>query len=133
MSASAGCRAPPAGARGPPPAREAIFTLEDVGVPTAACTAVEDVTFDLLKNDITAFIGPSGCGKSTLLRCLNRMNDLIPSASVTAASATTTRTSTRPTSTPCRCASGSGWSSRSPTRFPKSIYENIAFGPRVLG
>src|SRR5688572_12514969 len=62
---------------------ENVFRLRDVAVRYGDTPAVEDVTFDLAANEITAFIGPSGCGKSTLIRCLNRMNDLIPSAAVT--------------------------------------------------
>src|SRR5918998_5993020 len=59
----------------PAPAGEAIFSLQDVQVAYGGVPAVQEVTFDLVKHEITAFIGPSGCGKSTLLRCLNRMND----------------------------------------------------------
>src|SRR5688572_9003476 len=59
-----------------------VFRLNDVAVAYNGVPAVEDVTFDLAEKEITAFIGPSGCGKSTLIRCLNRMNDLIPAASV---------------------------------------------------
>src|SRR6187401_3611768 len=62
--------------------REAVFDLEDVTVSYGGKPAVADVSMSMYKNAITALIGPSGCGKSTLIRCLNRMNDLIPSASV---------------------------------------------------
>src|SRR5687768_16240412 len=67
-----------------PPAtqREAVFALENVQVCYGDLPAIAGVSFELYKNEITAFIGPSGCGKSTLIRCLNRMNDLIPSASI---------------------------------------------------
>ena len=62
--------------------REEVFALDGVSVRYGDSLAVDGVTMELYKNDITAFIGPSGCGKSTLLRCLNRMNDLIPGATV---------------------------------------------------
>ena len=95
--------------------------------------AVENVTFDLLKNDITAFIGPSGCGKSTLLRCLNRMNDLIPSASVHGSVRYHDQDLYAPDIDPVQVRKRIGMVFQKPNPFPKSIYENIAFGPRVLG
>src|SRR3712207_487878 len=61
---------------------EPVFELERVQVCYGSNPAVAGVSFPLYKNEITAFIGPSGCGKSTLIRCLNRMNDLIPTASI---------------------------------------------------
>ncbi|MEK6271782.1 MAG: ATP-binding cassette domain-containing protein, partial [Actinomycetota bacterium] len=67
---------------GPKLAREAVFELGNVTVSYDGIPAVADVSFDVYRNHITALIGPSGCGKSTLIRCLNRMNDLIPAASV---------------------------------------------------
>ena len=68
--------------------------------------AVRDISMDIGKNRITALIGPSGCGKSTLIRCFNRMNDLIPAATVDGVDpASTARTCTRPRSTRSRCAS----------------------------
>ena len=95
---------------------------------------MRDVTFDIAKNEITALIGPSGCGKSTLLRCLNRMNDLIPSATRRGQGPLPRRrTSTRPTSTRCEVRKRIGMVFQKPNPFPKSIYDNIAFGPRVLG
>src|SRR3712207_283650 len=77
-----GERDEPTGVEAPRVAKP-VFSLHDVGVAYGGNPAVERVTFDLREREITAFIGPSGCGKSTLIRCLNRMNDLIPSASVT--------------------------------------------------
>src|SRR4051794_7401524 len=62
--------------------REAVFALDNVSVTYNGRPAVADVSMEMYRNAITALIGPSGCGKSTLIRCLNRMNDLIPSASV---------------------------------------------------
>ncbi|MGA0078860.1 MAG: ATP-binding cassette domain-containing protein, partial [Candidatus Nanopelagicales bacterium] len=62
--------------------RETVFELSNVNVYYGNSLAVSDVSLEIFKNQITAFIGPSGCGKTTILRCLNRMNDLIPSARV---------------------------------------------------
>ena len=98
-------------------AREAIFSLEKVMVAYSGKAAVRDVSFDIGKNEITALIGPSGCGKSTLIRCLNRMNDLIPGATVEGMCATTARTSTAAGGCRRGAQAGSAWSS-SPTRSP---------------
>ena len=83
------------------------------------------------RNKITALIGPSGCGKSTVLRSFNRMNDLVGSARVAGPCASTARTSTTPMWMRPRCGAALAWSSRRPNPFPKSIYENIAWGARV--
>ena len=113
--------------------REAVFQVDDLAVAYSGKVALRGVGLGVYEKAVTAFIGPSGCGKSTFIRCFNRMNDLIPARRSRARCSTTARTSTRTTSTPSRCAAGSEWSSRSRTRFPKSIYDNVAFGPRVLG
>ncbi len=118
---------------GPQAAREAIFTLRDVQVSYGGVPAVEDVTFELGKHQITAFIGPSGCGKSTLLRCLNRMNDLIPSASVSGSVLYHDQDLYAPDIDPVQVRKRIGMVFQKPNPFPKSIYDNIAFGPRVLG
>jgi len=80
--------------------------------------AIDDVSIDVGREHVTAFIGPSGCGKSTFLRCLNRMNDTIPSARVEARSRSTARIFTRAAWTWCSCAPVSAWCSRSPTPSP---------------
>ncbi len=116
-----------------PAAQEAIFSLTDVQVAYGGVPAVENVTFELAKNEITAFIGPSGCGKSTLLRCLNRMNDLIPSASVSGKVLYHGQDLYAPDIDPVQVRKRIGMVFQKPNPFPKSIYENIAFGPRVLG
>ncbi len=67
---------------GPALSRQPVFSLKDVTVSYAGVPAVADVSLDIYRHHITALIGPSGCGKSTLIRCLNRMNDLIPTATV---------------------------------------------------
>ena len=114
-------------------ASEAIFTLNDVQVSYGGVPAVEDVTFELAKHHITAFIGPSGCGKSTLLRCLNRMNDLIPSARVAGSVRYHDQDLYAADIDPVQVRKRIGMVFQKPNPFPKSIYENIAFGPRVLG
>ena len=114
--------------------RENVFELRDVTVSYGGKPAVAGVSMDIYRNDITALIGPSGCGKSTLIRCLNRMNDLIPTRQRRrAASSTTARTSTRPQVDPVEVRKRIGMVFQKPNPFPKSIFENVAFGPRILG
>jgi phosphate transport system ATP-binding protein len=109
-----------------------VFKLRDVGVRYGDAPAVEGVTFDLTRHEITAFIGPSGCGKSTLIRCLNRMNDLIPSASVSGEVLYHGEDLYAKTVDPVSVRKRIGMVFQKPNPFPKSIYDNIAFGPRVL-
>jgi len=115
------------------PEKRTVFSLRDVGVSYAGVPAVEDVTFDLYENEITAFIGPSGCGKSTLIRCLNRMNDLIPTASVDGEILYHGVDLYGPGVDSVQVRKRIGMVFQKPNPFPKSIYDNIAFGPRVLG
>ena len=110
-----------------------VFRLEDVSVAYGDVPAVKNVSFDLNQNEITAFIGPSGCGKSTLIRCLNRMNDLIPSASVSGKVLYHDEDLYASTVDPVQVRKRIGMVFQKPNPFPKSIYDNIAFGPRVLG
>ena len=114
-------------------AARAVFRLEDVGVRYGEKTAVSGVTFDLHENEITAFIGPSGCGKSTLIRCLNRMNDLIPSASVQGRVLYHGEDLYAKDVDPVQVRKRIGMVFQKPNPFPKSIYDNVAFGPKVLG
>ena len=95
--------------------------------------AVADVSMDMYRNAITALIGPSGCGKSTLIRCLNRMNDLIPSASVEGSVTLPRRGHLRAHDRPVEVRKRIGMVFQKPNPFPKSIYDNIAFGPRDPG
>jgi phosphate transport system ATP-binding protein len=113
--------------------REPIFQLEDVTVSYADNPAVRDVTFDIARNEITALIGPSGCGKSTLIRCLNRMNDLIPTARVDGKVIYHGQDLYGPEVDAVEVRKRIGMVFQKPNPFPKSIYDNIAFGPRVLG
>jgi phosphate transport system ATP-binding protein len=95
--------------------------------------AVADITFDIYRHRITALIGPSGSGKSTLIRCLNRMNDLVPSASVEGRVLYHGEDLYGPRVDPVEVRKRIGMVFQKPNPFPKSIYDNIAFGPRVLG
>jgi phosphate transport system ATP-binding protein len=113
--------------------REAVFGLEDVQVSYGPKPAVRGVNFDIAKNEITALIGPSGCGKSTLIRCLNRMNDLIPSARVEGKFLYHGEDLYGPDVDAVEVRKRIGMVFQKPNPFPKSIYDNIAFGPRVLG
>ena len=117
----------------PKVAREAIFHLQDVMVSYGAKPAVRGVSFDIGKNDITALIGPSGCGKTTLIRCLNRMNDLIPSAKVEGEVLYHGQNLYASEVDAVEVRKRIGMVFQKPNPFPKSIYDNIAFGPRVLG
>jgi len=114
-------------------APEPVFSIDHVMVSYASVPAVRDITFDIFKNRITALIGPSGCGKSTLIRCLNRMNDLIPSASVEGKVLYHGQDLYGPKVDPVQVRKLIGMVFQKPNPFPKSIYDNIAFGPRVLG
>jgi phosphate transport system ATP-binding protein len=116
-----------------PETREVVFSLTDVGVQYGGTPAVENVSFEMYKNEITAYIGPSGCGKSTIIRCLNRMNDLIPSASVTGRIHYHGQDLYASSVDPVQVRKRIGMVFQKPNPFPKSIFENIAFGPRVLG
>ncbi|HET8821935.1 MAG TPA: phosphate ABC transporter ATP-binding protein PstB [Thermoleophilaceae bacterium] len=113
--------------------REPTFHLGDVTVSYGGKPAVKDVTFDIARNEITALIGPSGCGKSTLIRCLNRMNDLIPSARVQGDVIYHGEDLYAPDVDAVEVRKRIGMVFQKPNPFPKSIYDNIAFGPRVLG
>ncbi|MFN8021837.1 MAG: phosphate ABC transporter ATP-binding protein PstB [Acidimicrobiales bacterium] len=116
-----------------PTATTTVLELEDLEVYYGPFRAVRDVNLKIRRNEITAFIGPSGCGKTTVLRCLNRMNDVIPTARVggkvlyhgidlygSDVSATELRRRV-------------GMVFQRPNPFPKSIYDNVAFGPKVNG
>jgi phosphate transport system ATP-binding protein len=117
----------------PKVAREAIFHLRDVMVSYGAKPAVRGVSFDIGRNDITALIGPSGCGKTTLIRCLNRMNDLIPGAKVEGEVLYHGQNLYASEVDAVEVRKRIGMVFQKPNPFPKSIYDNIAFGPRVLG
>lgn len=95
--------------------------------------AVHDVNLTFGKNEITALIGPSGCGKSTVLRCLNRMNDLVAGARVEGEINYHGQNIYGPKVDPIAVRQHIGMVFQKPNPFPKSIYDNIAYGPRVIG
>ena len=95
--------------------------------------AVHDVNLSFGKNEITALIGPSGCGKSTVLRCLNRMNDLVPGARVEGDITYHGQNIYAKGVDPIAVRTHIGMVFQKPNPFPKSIYDNIAYGPRVIG
>lgn len=95
--------------------------------------ALEDVTMQVPSNQVTAIIGPSGCGKSTLLRCFNRMNDVIPSCRVDGKVYFDGRNIYEQGVDPVEIRKRVGMVFQKPNPFPKSIYENIAYGPKIHG
>jgi phosphate transport system ATP-binding protein len=116
-----------------PQERGTVFELQEVMVSYGSVPAVRDISFDIYRNEITALIGPSGCGKSTLIRCLNRMNDLIPSAQVNGRVMYHDEDLYADDVDPVQVRKHIGMVFQRPNPFPKSIYDNIAFGPRVIG
>ena len=116
-----------------PSVREPIFELENVSVFYSGKKAVDGVSADFYRNNITALIGPSGCGKSTLIRCLNRMNDLIPGATVEGRIGYHGQDLYGPEVDPVEVRKRIGMVFQKPNPFPKSVFDNIAFGPRILG
>ncbi len=113
--------------------REAIFRVHDLAVAYGDAVALKDVRLDVYKNSITAFIGPSGCGKSTFIRCLDRMNDLIPGAVVSGTVLYHGVDLYGPSVDPVEVRRRIGMVFQKPNPFPKSIYDNVAFGPRING
>ena len=113
--------------------REVMFGIDDVTVSYGGVPAVRDIAFDVRDKSITALIGPSGCGKSTLIRCLNRTNDLIPGATVEGHVRYHGQDLYAPDVDPVEVRKRIGMVFQKPNPFPKSIYDNVAFGPRVVG
>ncbi|MBI4898220.1 MAG: phosphate ABC transporter ATP-binding protein [Actinobacteria bacterium] len=116
-----------------PTGAQNIFELQAVSVRYSGNLAVKEVGFGVPTNRITALIGASGCGKSTLLRCLNRMNDLIPGARVEGTITYKGQDLYSPRVDPVQVRKRIGMVFQKPNPFPKSIFDNVAFGPRVLG
>jgi phosphate transport system ATP-binding protein len=113
--------------------REPVLRLDGVSVAYSGATAVSDVTMDVFRRQVTAFIGPSGCGKTTLLRSLNRMNDLIPGATVDGTITYHGHDLYGSAVDPVEVRRRIGMVFQRPNPFPKSIYDNVAFGLRVHG
>ena len=112
---------------------ELILETSDLSVAYGENTAVNGVSIQVPKNSVVSLIGPSGCGKSTLLRCFNRMNDLIPSAIVKGSVNFGGQDIYAPDVDPAEIRFRIGMVFQRPNPFPKSIYENVAFGPRING
>jgi phosphate transport system ATP-binding protein len=112
--------------------REAVFEVRGLAVDYSGNTAIRDVSLDVYKNSVTAFIGPSGCGKSTFIRCFNRMNDLVPGAHVAGDVLYHGKDLYAADVDPVEVRRRIGMVFQKPNPFPKSIYDNVAFGPRVL-
>ncbi|MGC9542482.1 phosphate ABC transporter ATP-binding protein PstB [Streptomyces sp. UG1] len=110
-----------------------VFHVSDLDVWYGDHQAVRDVTMTIGRRQITAMIGPSGCGKSTVIRCFNRMNDLIPGARVTGKVAYHGENLYDPEVDPIEVRRRIGMVFQKPNPFPKSVYDNIAYGPRVNG
>ena len=106
---------------------------EEVRVFYGTNEALHGVTMDILSNEVIAFIGPSGCGKSTFLRCFNRMNDTVPSARVTGRITLDGRDIYEPGLDVVLLRAQVGMVFQKPNPFPKSIYDNVAYGPRIHG
>jgi phosphate transport system ATP-binding protein len=129
--------APAIGVAPPPSAaglsREVVFDIDDLAVSYGKALAVAGVTLDVHRNAITALIGPSGCGKSTVLRCLNRMNDLVPNARVDGKVVYHGTDLYGNGVDPIEVRRRIGMVFQRPNPFPKSIYDNVAYGLRILG
>ena len=110
-----------------------VLTTDGLEVYYGEFRAVRDVTMYVKRSEITAFIGPSGCGKSTVLRCFNRMNDLIPGARVEGRVAYHGIDLYGPDADAGEVRRRIGMVFQKPNPFPKSIYDNVAYGPRVNG
>ncbi|WP_298469794.1 phosphate ABC transporter ATP-binding protein PstB [uncultured Erythrobacter sp.] len=105
----------------------------DVSVYYGDKKAIDDVSIDISSDYVTAFIGPSGCGKSTFLRCFNRMNDTIPSANVTGLIELEGEDIHGSAMDVVQLRARVGMVFQKPNPFPKSIYENVAYGPKIHG
>ena len=110
-----------------------VFTTTDLEVYYGEFRAVREVNLDIKQGEITSFIGPSGCGKSTVLRCFNRMNDLIPSARVNGEVVFRGVNLYDPQVNAVEVRRRVGMVFQKANPFPKSIYDNVAYGPRLTG
>ena len=112
---------------------DVLFDVDGLTASYSDVPALRDVSLEIYRNRITAFIGPSGCGKSTFIRCFNRMNDLIPTAKVEGTILYHGLDLYGPEVDSVEVRKRIGMVFQKPNPFPKSIYDNVAFGPRVLG
>jgi phosphate transport system ATP-binding protein len=109
-----------------------VFDIRNLTVTYDGAPAIRDVSFQVHKNQVTAIIGPSGCGKSTFIRCLNRMNDVVPGAKVEGQVLYNGQDLYGPGVDPVEVRKRIGMVFQRANPFPKSIYDNVAYGPRVL-
>ncbi len=116
-----------------PARREPVFAIDRLSVAYGGTLALADVSLEVYRHSITALIGPSGCGKSTFLRCLNRMNDLVPGARVEGTVLYHGVDLYGPGVDPIEVRRRIGMVFQRPNPFPKSIYDNVAYGLRILG
>ena len=110
-----------------------VFDIDDLSIFYGDFRAVRNVDMEIRRHDITAIIGPSGCGKSTMIRCLNRMNDLVETAHITGKVHYHGVDLYHPQVDPVEVRRRIGMVFQKPNPFPKSIYDNIAFGPKIAG
>jgi phosphate transport system ATP-binding protein len=113
--------------------REVVFGIDDLSVHYGTNLALAGVSLDIYRNLITAMIGPSGCGKSTFIRCLNRMNDLVPGTKVGGRILYHGEDLYGSEADPVEVRRRIGMVFQRPNPFPKSIYDNVAFAPKMLG
>jgi phosphate transport system ATP-binding protein len=109
-----------------------VFDISDLAVSYDGRLALRDVSFQVEKNEVTAIIGPSGCGKSTFIRCLNRMNDVVPGAKVEGTILYNGQDLYGRGVDPVEVRKRIGMVFQRANPFPKSIYDNVAYGPRSL-
>ena len=124
---------PTATAAAPAPHTSLKMTARNVRVFYGEFEAIKGVSIDVTREDVTAFIGPSGCGKSTFLRCLNRMNDTVAGARVQGDIQLDGENIYSPAMDVVQLRARVGMVFQKPNPFPKSIYENVAYGPRIHG
>jgi phosphate transport system ATP-binding protein len=115
------------------PRGETVFDIDDLSVFYGQAAAIKDASMEIYSNSITALIGPSGCGKSTFLRCLNRMNDFVPSARIDGRLLYHGIDLYGRDVDPIEVRRRIGMVFQRPNPFPKSIYDNVAYGLRILG
>ena len=132
MSVAKAAQSPAVSGR-PDVAGEPKIIARDVNVHYAEKHALKNVTLDIPEKAVMAFIGPSGCGKSTFLRCINRMNDTVASAKVTGLIQIDDQDIYDPSLDVVQLRARVGMVFQKPNPFPKSIYENVAYGPRIHG
>jgi phosphate transport system ATP-binding protein len=124
---------PGVGAPAPPGTADAVFSCRDVNVFYGDKQALKNISIDIGRKQVLAMIGPSGCGKSTFLRCLNRMNDTIPGARVTGSILLEGRDIHDKDQDVVQLRAQVGMVFQKPNPFPKSIFDNVAYGPRIHG